>query len=135
MCRDPSANAIDLLMDLRQLRALDAVARARSFTAAALELHLAQSALSQQVAKLERELGVELLRRTTRRVEVTEAGQVVLARARRARAGAHAIREGLHAPRGPVRGPPRVRRVAPPPRPPPPAPVAALPPPPPGRRP
>ena len=44
-------------MDLRQLRYLDAVARARSFTAAALDLHVAQSALSQQVAKLERELG------------------------------------------------------------------------------
>ena len=75
-------------MDLRQLRYLDAVAGARSFTAAALDLHVAQSALSQQIAKLERELGVELLRRTTRRVEVTEAGQVVLERARRLLANA-----------------------------------------------
>jgi DNA-binding transcriptional LysR family regulator len=58
-------------MELRQLRYLDAVARCRSFTRAALDLHIAQSALSQQVGRLERELGVELLRRTTRRVEVT----------------------------------------------------------------
>ena len=55
-------------MELRQLRYLDAVARRRSFTRAALDLHIAQSALSQQVGRLERELGVELLRRTTRRV-------------------------------------------------------------------
>jgi LysR family transcriptional regulator, transcription activator of glutamate synthase operon len=71
-------------MELRQLRYLDAVARHRSFTQAALDLHVAQSAISQQVGRLERELGAELLRRTTRRVEVTELGELVLARARRA---------------------------------------------------
>jgi DNA-binding transcriptional LysR family regulator len=100
-------------MDLRQLRYLDAVARARSFTAAALDLHVAQSALSQQVAKLERELGVELLRRTTRRVEVTEAGEVVLARGRRALAEAEAIRADLDAMRGLVRGRLRIGGVPP----------------------
>jgi LysR family transcriptional regulator, transcription activator of glutamate synthase operon len=87
-------------MELRQLRYLDAVARRRSFTRAALELHIAQSALSQQVARLERELGVELLRRTTRRVEVTEAGQLVLARARRALAEADGVRADLDALQG-----------------------------------
>jgi LysR family transcriptional regulator, transcription activator of glutamate synthase operon len=100
-------------MDLRQLRYLDAVARARSFTAAALDLHVAQSALSQQVAKLERELGVELLRRTTRRVEVTEAGELVLARGRRALAEADAIRADLDALRGLVRGRLRIGGVPP----------------------
>lgn len=100
-------------MDLRQLRYLDAVATARSFTAAALDLHVAQSALSQQIAKLERELGVELLRRTTRRVEVTEAGQVVLERARRAMAEADAIREDLDALRGLVRGSLKIGGVPP----------------------
>jgi LysR family transcriptional regulator, transcription activator of glutamate synthase operon len=100
-------------MDLRQLRYLDAVARARSFTAAALDLHVAQSALSQQVAKLERELGVELLRRTTRRVEVTEAGELVLARGRRALAEAEAIRADLDAMRGLVRGRLRIGGVPP----------------------
>jgi LysR family transcriptional activator of glutamate synthase operon len=100
-------------MDLRQLRYLDAVARARSFTAAALDLHVAQSALSQQVAKLERELGVELLRRTTRRVEVTEAGELVLARGRRALAEADAIRADLDALHGLVRGRLRIGGVPP----------------------
>jgi LysR family transcriptional regulator, transcription activator of glutamate synthase operon len=100
-------------MDLRQLRYLDAVARARSFTAAALDLHVAQSALSQQVAKLERELGVELLRRTTRRVEVTEAGELVLARGRRALAEAEAIRADLDALHGLVRGRLRIGGVPP----------------------
>lgn len=100
-------------MDLRQLRYLDAVARARSFTAAALDLHVAQSALSQQVAKLERELGVELLRRTTRRVEVTEAGELVLARGRRALAEADAIRADLDALSGLIRGRLRIGGVPP----------------------
>jgi DNA-binding transcriptional LysR family regulator len=109
----PSRNEMDARMDLRQLRYLDAVARARSFTAAALELHVAQSALSQQVAKLERELGVELLRRTSRRVEVTEAGELVLARGRRALAEADAIRADLDALRGLVRGRLRIGGVPP----------------------
>jgi DNA-binding transcriptional LysR family regulator len=100
-------------MDLRQLRYLEAVARLRSFTAAALELHVAQSALSQQVAKLERELGVELLKRTTRRVETTEAGEVVLARGRRALAEADAIAADLDALRGLVRGRLRIGGVPP----------------------
>ncbi|WCB91880.1 HTH-type transcriptional regulator GltC [Baekduia alba] len=100
-------------MDLRQLRYLDAVARARSFTAAALDLHIAQSALSQQVAKLERELGVELLKRTTRKVETTEAGELVLARGRRALAEAAAIREDLDALHGLVRGSLKIGGVPP----------------------
>jgi LysR family transcriptional activator of glutamate synthase operon len=98
-------------MELRQLRYLDAVARRRSFTHAALDLHIAQSALSQQVAQLERELGVELLRRTTRRVEVTGAGELVLARARRALAEADGVRADLDALQGLVRGTLRVGGV------------------------
>ena len=91
-------------MELRQLRYLDAVARRRSFTQAALDLHVAQSALSQQVSRLERELGVELLRRTTRRVEVTEAGELVLARARRALTETDSVGADLDSLRGLVRG-------------------------------
>jgi LysR family transcriptional regulator, transcription activator of glutamate synthase operon len=91
-------------VELRQLRYLDAVARRRSFTQAALDLHIAQSALSQQIRRLERELGVELLRRTTRRVDVTEAGELVLARARRALAEADAARADLDALEGLARG-------------------------------
>jgi DNA-binding transcriptional LysR family regulator len=100
-------------VELRQLRYLDAVARRRSFTQAARELHVAQSALSQQVGRLERELGVELLRRTTRRVEVTEAGELVLARARRVLAEADGVRADLDALRGLVRGTLRLGGVPP----------------------
>jgi DNA-binding transcriptional LysR family regulator len=100
-------------VELRQLRYLDAVARRRSFTQAALDLHIAQSALSQQVGRLERELGVELLRRTTRRVEVTEVGELVLARARRALAEVEGVRADLDALQGLVRGTLRLGGVPP----------------------
>ena len=100
-------------MELRQLRYLDAVARRRSFTQAARDLFVAQSALSQQIARLERELGVELLRRTTRRVEVTEAGELVLERARRALAEADGVRADLDALQGLVRGTLRLGGVPP----------------------
>jgi DNA-binding transcriptional LysR family regulator len=100
-------------VELRQLRYLDAVARRRSFTQAALDLHLAQSALSQQVGRLERELGVELLRRTTRRVEVTEVGELVLARARRVLAEVDGVRADVDALQALVRGTLRVGGVPP----------------------
>lgn len=100
-------------MELRQLRYLDAVARRRSFTQAAQELHIAQSALSQQVGRLERELGVELLRRTTRRMQVTEAGEIVLARARRALAEVDAVRADVDAIQGLARGTLRLGGVPP----------------------
>ena len=69
-------------MELRHLRTIAAVDRHRSFTKAAEELHLAQSAISQQIPRLETELGIEVFRRTSRSVEVTEEGKVVLAHAR-----------------------------------------------------
>ena len=59
---------------LRQLAAYAAVARAASFTAAAAELHVSQSSLSRAVADLERLLGVQLLERDTRNVQLTAAG-------------------------------------------------------------
>jgi DNA-binding transcriptional LysR family regulator len=68
-------------MELRHLRTIVAVARHRSFTKAAEELHLAQSAISQQIRRLETELGIEVFRRTSRSVEVTEEGKLVLAHA------------------------------------------------------
>ena len=100
-------------MELRQLRYLDAVARHRSFTQAARDLYIAQSALSQQVGRLERELGVELLRRTTRRVEVTEAGELVLTRARRALAEVDGVRADVDALQGLMRGTLRIGGVPP----------------------
>jgi DNA-binding transcriptional LysR family regulator len=70
-------------MELRHLRTIVAVDRHRSFTKAAEELHLAQSAISQQIRRLETELGIEVVRRTSRSVEVTEEGRLVLAHAHR----------------------------------------------------
>ncbi|MFC1417788.1 LysR family transcriptional regulator [Streptacidiphilus cavernicola] len=68
------------MSDLRRLRYFLAVAEERNFTRAAERLHIAQPALSRQVRELERELGVELLSRTTHKVEPTEAGRMLLER-------------------------------------------------------
>jgi DNA-binding transcriptional LysR family regulator len=70
-------------MDLRQLRYLVALAEERNFTRAAEREHIAQPALSQQVRKLELETGLALVERTTRRVALTDAGELLLVRARR----------------------------------------------------
>jgi DNA-binding transcriptional LysR family regulator len=74
----------DESVDLHQLRSFVAVAQHRHFTRAAAELHLGQPAVSQHVRRLEAELGVRLLSRTTRTVELTEAGQLLLLRSERA---------------------------------------------------
>jgi DNA-binding transcriptional LysR family regulator len=74
--------------ELRQLRTFAAVAQRRSFTRAADDLHIAQQAVSQQIKALERSLGVTLLRRTPRRVELTAEGTVFLADCRRVLAAA-----------------------------------------------
>ncbi len=91
-------------MDLRQLRYFEAVARHRHFTRAAEELHIAQSAVSHQIRQLERELGIELLRRTTRSVEPTEAGMLVAARARAVLSETDALLDEVEQLRGLVRG-------------------------------
>ncbi|MCL8026874.1 LysR family transcriptional regulator [Nocardioides bruguierae] len=69
-------------VDLRLLRAFLAVADTLHFGRAAEELHVAQPALSQQVRRLERELGVQLLTRTSRSVALTPAGSALRDRAR-----------------------------------------------------
>jgi DNA-binding transcriptional LysR family regulator len=71
-------------MNLRQLRYLVALADERHFTRAAAREHVAQPALSQQIRSLERELGQPLVERTTRKVAMTQAGEMLVARARRA---------------------------------------------------
>jgi len=76
--------------ELRHLRVFLAVAEARNFTRAAERLHLAQQAVSKSVSQLERELGVELLRRTTREVRLTDAGRDLAADARAVVAAADA---------------------------------------------
>lgn len=69
-------------MELRQLVYFEAVARHGGFSRAAEQLRIAQPAISAQVRRLEAELGTALLRRTTRRVALTDAGELFLARAR-----------------------------------------------------
>ncbi|GAA5180070.1 LysR substrate-binding domain-containing protein [Rugosimonospora acidiphila] len=69
-------------MELRQLVYFEAVVRHAGFSRAAERLHVAQPAVSAQIRRLEAELGTPLLERTTRRVTLTHAGQLFLARAR-----------------------------------------------------
>lgn len=91
-------------MDLRQLRSFVAVARQRSFSRAAAELYLGQPAVSQHVRRLEDAVGLELLRRTTRSVELTDAGRLFLPRAERALAELEAGVAELEEMRGLLRG-------------------------------
>jgi DNA-binding transcriptional LysR family regulator len=69
-------------LDLRLLRHFVVVAEELHFTRAAARLYLAQQALSRDVARLERQLGVRLFTRTTRRVALTPDGERLLVRAR-----------------------------------------------------
>jgi DNA-binding transcriptional LysR family regulator len=68
-------------IELRHLRAFVALADELHFTRAAERLHLAQQAVSAQIRQLEHEVGTPLFVRTTRRVELTEAGRVLRAHA------------------------------------------------------
>lgn len=95
-------------MELRHLRSLVAVARHGSFTKAGEELHLAQSAVSQHVRRLEDELGVEVFRRSSRSVRLTAEGQLVLAYAQRALNEVEGLQSELEEYTGLLRGEVRI---------------------------
>ncbi|KZE63739.1 LysR family transcriptional regulator [Fictibacillus phosphorivorans] len=69
-------------MDIRQLTYFHAVAKYKSFTKASGVLHLSQPALSKMVKSLEDELEMELIDRSSRKIELTEAGEIVFEQSR-----------------------------------------------------
>jgi DNA-binding transcriptional LysR family regulator len=91
-------------MELRQLAYLVAVAREASFTRAAQRLHVAQPGISQQIRRLEAELGEQLFDRSTTPVRLTPAGQAFLPHAREALHASEAGRAALMRLRGVVSG-------------------------------
>src|ERR1700760_3659527 len=100
-------------IDLRDLDAFVAVARTRNFRRAAIEQRVSVSSLSQRLRDLEERLGVRLMNRTTRSVGLTEAGELLLARAGPAIADVGHALEQVRGLRGVPSG--RLRLHAPPP--------------------
>src|SRR3954464_8330413 len=91
-------------MELRHFEYFVAVAEERSFTRAAARLHVVQSGVSAVIKSLERELGADLLERTSKRVALTDAGEALLPRARAALEAAQAARDAVGEVRGGLRG-------------------------------
>lgn len=91
-------------VELRQLRYVVAVAETRNFTRAAARCFVAPSALSRQIGNLERELGAKLFALTSRRVELTPAGEAFLVGARQCLEAAERAVTDAAAAVGEVRG-------------------------------
>ena len=91
-------------MELRQLEYFVAVAEEANFTRAAARVHISQSGVSAQVARLEQELGIALIDRSTRTATLTIAGAAVLDHARQALASAGAVRQTTEEINGILRG-------------------------------
>ena len=83
-------------MELRQLRYFIAVAEALNFRKAAERLHITQPSVSRKVRQLEEELGVTLLIRDRKQVHLTDAGRVVLHKARALMAEAAELAESVN---------------------------------------
>jgi DNA-binding transcriptional LysR family regulator len=99
-------------VELRQLEYFAAVARHGHFTRAAEALYVTQPALSQQIRRLEAELGLALLRRTSRGVELTAAGADLLVHAETVLAEVAAARADMDRHTGVSRGVARVAATA-----------------------
>jgi DNA-binding transcriptional LysR family regulator len=91
-------------MELRQLEHFVAVAQEGHFTRAASNCRISQSTLSMSIRSLERELGSPLFVRTTRKVDLTDAGRALLREARQTLAAAASARESVQALQGLLRG-------------------------------
>jgi DNA-binding transcriptional LysR family regulator len=91
-------------MELRQLEYFVAVAEEANFTRAAERVHISQSGVSAQLRQLERELGTELIDRSSRTATLTPAGESALAHARAALASAGALRQAVDDVTGVIRG-------------------------------
>ena len=91
-------------MDLRQLEYFVAVADAQQFTRAAEQVSVAQPAVSQQIRRLERELGEALFHRDARSVRLTAAGEALLPHARAALGAAKRGRDSVASLHGLLRG-------------------------------
>ena len=91
-------------MELHQLRYFLAVARTKNFSRAAEQCHVAQPSLSQQIIKLEDELGEKLFARTKREVALTPAGDLLRTHAERVLAEVELACDGVREMRGLVRG-------------------------------
>ena len=70
-------------MEIRQLKAFLAIAEAKTFTAGARQVNITQAAISMQIRQLEESVGLPLFTRTPRRVILTEAGELLIHRARK----------------------------------------------------
>ncbi len=91
-------------VELRHLEYFVTVAEELNFTRAARRLHVAQSGLSAAIRSLERELGLPLFDRTSKRVALTDAGAALLPEARTTLAAAQAARDAVDQVRGGLRG-------------------------------
>lgn len=100
----PSTISDNGWVELRHLEHFLAVADTRSFTQAAVRLHVVQSGVSATIKALERELGADLFVRGPAGVTLTPAGEELRPRARATLDAARAAKDAVHATRGAVRG-------------------------------